>query len=147
MRNKVQLLSGHGSEARCAPAEGVINVPGNRLELNARLAASLDAPVLMVLDANSATGVDDLVNKALVSRNGLTEERAEVMGLIVNKVSPPDVHAGPGLLSSSTSRRSSCIKLLENSVHFCLVCVLRCQGAARCQIKPSATKGRLAILC
>ncbi|CAK0787083.1 hypothetical protein CVIRNUC_010299 [Coccomyxa viridis] len=66
--------------------EGAINVPGNRLELNARLAASLDAPVLMVLDANSATGIDDLVNKALVSRNGLTEERAEVMGLIVNKV-------------------------------------------------------------
>ena len=42
-------------------------MPGNRLELNARLAASLDAPVLMVLDANSATGIDDLVNKALVS--------------------------------------------------------------------------------
>ena len=67
-------------------AEGSINVPGNRLELNARMAASLDAPVLMVLDANSASGVSDLVTKALVSRNGLLEERAEIVGLIVNKV-------------------------------------------------------------
>ena len=82
---------------RRAAAEGAINVPGNRLELNARLAASLDAPVLMVLDANSATGVDDLVNKALVSRNGLTEERAEVMGLIVNKVTSPADTTDPGL--------------------------------------------------
>ena len=76
-------------------------MPGNRLELNARLAASLDAPVLMVLDANSATGVDDLVNKALVSRNGLTEERAEVMGLIVNKVTSSGDTAGPGLRPTS----------------------------------------------
>jgi len=67
-------------------AEGTINVPGNRLELNARMAASLDAPVLMVLDADSASGVGDLVNKALASRNGLKEERAQVVGVIVNKV-------------------------------------------------------------
>ena len=73
-------------------------MPGNRLELNARLAASLDAPVLMVLDANSATGVDDLVNKALVSRNGLTEERAEVLGLIVNKVTSSEDTICPGLV-------------------------------------------------
>ena len=64
-------------------------MPGNRLELNARMAASLDAPVLMVLDANSASGVSDLVTKALVSRNGLLEERAQVVGLIVNKVGLP----------------------------------------------------------
>ena len=89
-------------------------MPGNRLELNARLAASLDAPVLMVLDANSATGIDDLVNKALVSRNGLTEERAEVMGLIVNKVSPPDDTAGPYPLSSASS--SSCIQLFLSAI-------------------------------
>ena len=62
-----------------------MNVPGNRLELNARLAASLDAPVLMVLDANSASGVSDLVNKALASRNAIQEECAQVLGLIVNK--------------------------------------------------------------
>ena len=86
-------------------------MPGNRLELNARLAASLGAPVLMVLDANRASGVDDLVNKALVSRNGLTEERAEVLGLIVNKVTAPDDHAGLSLMSSSRSSRLSCIKL------------------------------------
>lgn len=61
-------------------------MPGNRLELNARMAASLDAPVLMVLDADSASGVGDLVNKALASRNGLKEERAQVVGVIVNKV-------------------------------------------------------------
>lgn len=67
-------------------AEGSINVPGNRLELNARIAAALDAPVLMTLDANSASSVSDLVTKALVSRNGLLEQRAEVIGLVVNKV-------------------------------------------------------------
>ena len=61
-------------------------MPGNRLELNARMAASLDAPVLMVLDADSASGVGDLVNKALASRNSLKEERAQVVGVIVNKV-------------------------------------------------------------
>ena len=82
--------SGQALTPSCAPAEGSINVPGNRLELNARMAASLDAPVLMVLDANSASGVSDLVTKALVSRNGLLESRAEVLGLIVNKVALRD---------------------------------------------------------
>ena len=108
MCNKIQITP-YGSEEYITVRPGLLlqrapsTCRANRLELNARLAASLDAPVLMVLDANSATGIDDLVNKALVSRNGLTEERAEVMGLIVNKVSPPDDTAGPYPLSSASS--------------------------------------------
>ena len=34
-----------------ARPDGRINVPGNRLELNARMAVTLGAPVLMVVDA------------------------------------------------------------------------------------------------
>ena len=85
------------------------------------MAASLDAPVLMVLDANSASGVSDLVTKALVSRNGLLEERAQVVGLIVNKVSFagalfPDVLSQPfcriimGLLYPGTASSRSARK-------------------------------------
>ena len=67
--------------------DGRINVPGNRLELNARMAVALGAPVLMVVDAGEGMGPDDLANKALVARNGLEEQRAEVLGVIVNKAS------------------------------------------------------------
>lgn len=66
--------------------DGKLNVPGNRLELNGRIAATLAAPVLMVLDAWDDINVDDLVDKALLSKNGLEEQRCEVLGLIVNKV-------------------------------------------------------------
>ncbi len=68
-------------------ADGRLNVPGNRLELNGRIAATLAAPVLMVLDAGDDISVDDLIDKALLSKNGLEEQRCEVLGLIVNKAS------------------------------------------------------------
>lgn len=74
----------------CACTDGKLNVPGNRLELNGRIAATLPAPVLMVLDAAEDIGVDDLVDKALLSKNGLEEQRCEVLGLIINKVSCND---------------------------------------------------------
>ena len=61
-------------------------MPGNRLELNARMAVTLGAPVLMVVDAAEDMGPEDVLNKALVARNGLEEQRAEVLGVIVNKV-------------------------------------------------------------
>ncbi len=34
-------------------SDGPINIPSNRLDMNARVAAALSAPVLMVLDAPS----------------------------------------------------------------------------------------------
>lgn len=37
----------------CRAPDGPINVPSSRLEMNARVAAAVDAPVLMVLDAPS----------------------------------------------------------------------------------------------
>ena len=46
-----------------------------------------------------------MIVQALVSRNGLTKERAEVMGLVVNKVTSSGDSAGPGPLPSS--RKSS----------------------------------------
>lgn len=67
-------------------ADGKINVPGNRLELNGRIAATLGAPVLMVVDTGEDIAMDDLVDKALLSKNGLEEQRCEVLGLIINKV-------------------------------------------------------------
>ena len=42
-------------DGSCACADGKINVPGNRLELNAKMAVTLGAPVLMVLDAQGGT--------------------------------------------------------------------------------------------
>lgn len=40
------------------PPDGPINVPSNRLDMNARVAAALSAPVLMVLDAPSELTVE-----------------------------------------------------------------------------------------
>lgn len=42
----------------CGPPDGPINVPSSRLEMNARVAAAVDAPVLMVLDATSDLTVE-----------------------------------------------------------------------------------------
>lgn len=45
-----KLLGLHGC---LGLSDGPINIPSNRLEMNARVAAALSAPVLMVLDAPS----------------------------------------------------------------------------------------------
>ncbi|CAL8464970.1 g4505 [Coccomyxa elongata] len=81
--------------------DGKLNVPGNRLELNGRIAATLAAPVLMVLDASEDICVDDLVDKALLSKNGLEEQRCEVLGLIINKA-PQKEH---GILRAQLSKK------------------------------------------
>ncbi|BDA50565.1 phosphate acetyltransferase [Coccomyxa sp. Obi] len=81
--------------------DGKLNVPGNRLELNGRIAATLASPVLMVLDASEDISVDDLVDKVLLSKNGLEEQRCEVLGLIVNKA-PLKEH---GILRAQMSKK------------------------------------------
>jgi hypothetical protein len=85
-----------------ARADGRINVPGNRLELNAKIGVALGAPVLMVLDVQGEeTDVEDLLNKALVAKNGLEEQRAEVLGVIINKARCRPVFHVPGHLPSA----------------------------------------------
>lgn len=67
-------------------ADGPVGVPSNRLELNARVAATLESPVLMVLDALEGTTPDDVANSALIAARDLQQERAEVLGLVLNRV-------------------------------------------------------------
>ncbi len=61
-------------------------MPGDRMELNARLAATLSSPVLMALDMHRGQTPRDLANSANIARNMIQEEGAEVLGLIVNQV-------------------------------------------------------------
>lgn len=61
---------------------------GNLLELNGRLAAELQSPVLMVMDhkRDEQLSVSELYNRALIHRADLQSEHADVLGLVMNKV-------------------------------------------------------------
>ena len=66
-------------------ADGPINLPGSRLEVNAKIAATLSAPTLMVLDAKQDSAAE-LATRALISRNVLEDFHAEVLGVLLNQV-------------------------------------------------------------
>ena len=61
-------------------------VPGDRLELNAKLAAALSSPVLMALDAQTGRSATDMARSAAIAANVCREEHADVLGLVVNRV-------------------------------------------------------------
>ena len=67
-------------------ADGPVGVPSNRLKLNAQIAAALSTPVLMVLDAPEGASADRLAESALIAAQELQRERAEVLGLVLNRV-------------------------------------------------------------
>ena len=67
------------------PADGPVYSPGNRLALNAKIAATLESPVLMVLDAGSASA-EDIVNRAMICRRTIKENHARIIGLVLNQV-------------------------------------------------------------
>ena len=73
-----------------ATMEGV----ANQLELNARFAAELGAPVLMVVDfhRDEHPTAAEVYNRALIARGQLLAEHADVLGVVLNKV-PPGEHS------------------------------------------------------
>lgn len=68
-------------------SDGPVGVPSNRLELNARIAATLSTPVLMVLDALEDDSPQDVANSALIAKRAIEHAHAEVLGLVLNRVS------------------------------------------------------------
>ncbi|KAL4444345.1 hypothetical protein ABPG75_012082 [Micractinium tetrahymenae] len=67
---------------------------GNLVELNGRFAAELDAPVLMIMDMHRDEEVTagELYNRAMISKQDLQAEHADVLGVVLNKV-PKHEHA------------------------------------------------------
>jgi BioD-like phosphotransacetylase family protein len=63
---------------------------GNQLELNARLAAELGAPVLMIVDQHrdDRLAAREMANRALIAAGELRAEHADVLGAVLNKVQP-----------------------------------------------------------
>ena len=61
-------------------------VPGDRLELNAQLEASLGAPVLMALDAHPGQSAEAIARSATIARNTVADGGADVLGLLLNQV-------------------------------------------------------------
>ena len=70
-------------------------VPGDRLELNAQLAASLGAPVLMALDAHTGQSAEAIARSATIARNTVADGGADVLGLVVNRVRSAAASAAP----------------------------------------------------
>ena len=60
----------------------------NEIELNARLAADLDSPMLMVFDAMSDEDLhpQDILNKVQIAKKYIVKSHADVAGLILNRV-------------------------------------------------------------
>ncbi|EFN58138.1 hypothetical protein CHLNCDRAFT_141896 [Chlorella variabilis] len=65
---------------------------GNLVELNGRFAAELDSPVLMIMDLNRDEEVtaSELYNRAMISKQDLQAEHADVLGVVLNKVPKRD---------------------------------------------------------
>ena len=61
-------------------------VPGNRLELNAKLAATMGAPVLLALDLQWGLNPVDLANSAAIARDTVAKAGADVLGVVLNHV-------------------------------------------------------------
>ena len=61
-------------------------MPGDRLELNAKLASSLSSPVLLALDVRRGQDAAAVARSATIAKNTAAEEGAEVLGLVVNQV-------------------------------------------------------------
>lgn len=74
-------------------ADGPIYSPGNRLALNAKIAALLETPILMVLDAGSSSA-QEIVNRSLICRKTITDANASVLGVVLNQV-PPRIQQSP----------------------------------------------------
>ena len=66
-------------------ADGPIYSPGNRLSLNAKFAATIEAPVLMVMDVGTSTAAD-IVDRSMICKNTIKEEHAQVIGVVLNQV-------------------------------------------------------------
>eukprot|EP00891_Asterochloris_glomerata_P000462 jgi/Astpho2/462/Aster-03507 len=63
----------------------------NITELNAKVAAAIDTPVLMVLDGSASSSVMQLENTAVIAKKSLEGNGAEVLGLLVNKLEPKTI--------------------------------------------------------
>lgn len=76
---------------------------GNQLELNARMAAELQSPVLMIMSIkrDELPTVAELYNRAMIYKEDVQAERADVLGVVLNKVNKK-YH---GLITSQLSKK------------------------------------------
>jgi BioD-like phosphotransacetylase family protein len=76
---------------------------GNLVELNGRFAAELDAPVLMIMDLHRDEEVTagELYNRAMISKQDLQAEHADVLGVVLNKVPKRDTQ----IINAQLSRK------------------------------------------
>lgn len=81
----------------------VIDGVSNQIDLNARLAAELGSPVLMISDfhRDESTTISDMQNRILIAHANIRHEHADVLGVVLNKVPPRD-HA---VLMSQLARK------------------------------------------
>jgi BioD-like phosphotransacetylase family protein len=68
-------------------ADGPLALPANRGRLNAKFAAMLGSPMLLILDYDEEATLESLHQRVLLSANAVRESGAEVLGIIINKVS------------------------------------------------------------
>ncbi|DBA68921.1 TPA: hypothetical protein ACH3X2_013283 [Trebouxia sp. C0005] len=66
---------------------------GNVNELNAKVAATLETPVLLVLDSRTKDGfssANDLANSVLIDKQSYSQNNAALLGVVLNKVNPKE---------------------------------------------------------
>lgn len=62
-------------------------VPGDRVELNAKIASAMGSPVLMSLDMRPGVSPEDAANSAAIARDTIQAAGARVLGLVLDRVS------------------------------------------------------------
>lgn len=66
---------------------------GNVNELNAKVAATLETPVLLVLDSRTKdafSSANDLANSVLIGKQSYSHNNAALLGVVLNKVNPKE---------------------------------------------------------
>ena len=70
-------------------ADGPVGIPSSRLQLNAAMAATLESPMLMTLDAPEGRSAEDLCNSAVIAAAECRGQHADILGVLLNRVSLP----------------------------------------------------------
>ena len=70
-------------------ADGPVGISASRLRLNAAMAATLESPMLMTLDAPEGRSAEDLCNSAVIAADECRSQHADILGVLLNRVSLP----------------------------------------------------------
>lgn len=78
-RHKITICEG-------THADGPVGVPGDRVELNAKLASQMGSPVLMTLDVRPGVTIADAVNSAAIARDTIVAANGYTLGIVLQCV-------------------------------------------------------------